>query len=124
MYLQDMVKMRKVKTSLEMARKQTVLCRTTRIEDQIKKDLLKTRESFFTDEELEKVVLKEERRKRKQERAMANARINLLRQKEKIKTIQAVRKGDYPEKDATPSANTGARVTEKKGSFHAIDVSY
>jgi len=107
-----------------MARTQNVLCKTTAIEKQIKKDLLKTRERFLSLDETEKIVQKEDRRKKKQARAMTKARVNLLRQKEKIKTIQAVRKGNYSEKAASLHATTGKQMTTRRGLFHAIDVSY
>jgi hypothetical protein len=55
----------KIKTSLDVARTQRVSCKTTRIEEQIKKDLLGTRGSFLTANEVGKIVEKEDRRKKK-----------------------------------------------------------
>ncbi|MFA5294440.1 MAG: hypothetical protein WC382_02865 [Methanoregulaceae archaeon] len=121
---QSVVRVRRIKSSLNVARTRTVICKTTRIEEELKRDLLKTRENFLSMDEMEKIVQKEDRRKKKQARAMAKARVNLLRQKEKIKTIQAVRKGNYPDSAAAHPATSGKQVTGRKGRFHAIDVSY
>ena len=114
----------KIKTMLDVARTQRVSCKTTRIEEQIKKDLLGTRGSFLTANEVGKIVEKEDRRKKKQARAIAKARMNLLRQKERIKTIQAARTGTFQNKGAALHTATGKRVTGLKRGFHAIDVSY
>jgi len=114
----------KIKTSLDVARTQRVSCKTTRIEEQIKKDLLGTRGSFLTGNEVEKIVQKEDKRKKKQARAIAKARVNLLRQKERIKTIQAARQGTYQKTGAAIPAATVKKVTGQKRNFHAIDVSY
>jgi hypothetical protein len=121
----------------------------TLTEKQIKKDLLGTRGSFFlTANEVEKIVRDEDKRKKKQARAIAKGRVNFLRQKERMKTVQAARTGKLnPKKGATfrvlvPSqpvetegihklvefgklhAATGKRVTGQRRGFHAIDVSY
>jgi hypothetical protein len=115
----------KIKTSLDVARTQRVSCKTTRIEEQIKKDLLGTRGSFLTANDVEKIVQKEDKRKKKQARAIAKARVNLLRQKERIKTIQAARTGKLnPKTGAAIPAATVKKVTGQKRNFHAIDVSY
>ena len=141
------------KTSLDVARTQSVPCMITLTEKQIKKDLLGTRGSFFlTANEVEKIVRDEDKRKKKQARAIAKGRVNFLRQKERMKTVQAARTGKLnpklnPKKGATfrvlvPSqpvetegihklvefgklhAATGKRVTGQRRGFHAIDVSY
>jgi len=115
----------KIKTSLDVARTQRVSCKTTRIEEQIKKDLLGTRGSFLTGNEVEKIVQKEDKREKKQARAIAKARVNLLRQKERIKTIQAARTGKLnPKTGVAIPAATVKKVTGQKRNFHAIDVSY
>lgn len=117
--------MRKIKTSLDVARTQSVPCMITLTEEQIKKDLLGTRGSFLTANEVGKIVQKEDRRKKKQARAIAKGRVNFLRQKERMKTVQAARWGKLnPKKGAALHAATGKRVTDQRRDFHAIDVSY
>ncbi|MDO8872741.1 MAG: hypothetical protein Q7V05_08450 [Methanoregula sp.] len=137
------------KTSLDVARTQGVPCMITLTEKQIKKDLLGTHESFFlTAHEVKKIVRDEDKRKKKQARALAKGRMNFLRQKERMKMVQAARLGKLiPKKGATfrvlvPSQPvetegihqlvefgkvkkvTAPRWDRQKRNYHAIDVSY
>jgi len=113
------------KTSLDVARTQSVPCMITLTEKQIKKDLLGTRGSFLTANEVEKITREEDRRKKKQARAIAKGRVNFLRQKERMKTVQAARTGKLnPKTGVAIPAATVKKVTGQKRNFHAIDVSY
>lgn len=115
---------RDIKSSLDVARTRNVPCRTTQIEDEIKKDLLSTRGSLLSESEVAKIEQKEERRIKKQARAITKARLIILRQKERTKIIQAVRKGSYAKKGTTPLVATGKKAKQKGVGFNAIDVSY
>jgi hypothetical protein len=116
---------RDIKTGLDLARTRSVPCRTTRIEDQIKKDLIRTRGSFLSEGEVEKIEQKEERRIKKQARAITKARVNILRQKERTKIIQAVRNGNSPKKSLASAPVTPVKkLSSKREGFDAIEVSY
>jgi hypothetical protein len=115
---------RDIKMSLDIARTRNVPCRTTQIEDQIKKDLISTRGCLLTESEVGKIEQKEDLRIKKQARAITRARINILRQKERTKIVQAIRKGNYAKKGTIPPAATGKKVKQKREGFNAIDVSY
>jgi hypothetical protein len=116
---------RDIKTSLDLARTKSAPCRTTRIEEQIKKDLLSTRGSFLSEGEVERIEQKEERRIKKQVGAITKARVNILRQKERTKVVQAVRNGSHLKKSAvSPPVATIKKPRTKWGGFNAIDVGY
>lgn len=115
---------RDIKSSLDVERNRKVPCRTTQIEDRIKKDLIGARGSLLTESEVGKIELKEDRRIKKQARAITKARISILRQKERTKIVQAVRNGTYVKPGITAPVTAQKKVKSKREGFNAIDVSY
>ncbi len=106
-----------------MARTRSVPCRTTMIEERIRQDLIRTDGRLLTEKVAEKIAADEEKRLMKQARSIKKARIKLLQQKERVKIIQAVRKGSYHKEGGAPVAPP-KKATVREWRFNAIDVSY
>jgi hypothetical protein len=115
---------RDIKMGLDVARNQNVPCRTIQIEEQIKKDLLGTRERFLSESEVEKIEKKEKLRIKNQIRAITKARVKILKQKERTRIVQAVRKGYSADKSSAAPSPSAKKARPAKEGFHAIDVSY
>ena len=115
---------RDIKMSLDVAGAKRAPCRTTQIEEQIKNNLLTSHGDLLTTAKMEKIVQKEEKRIRNQDRAIRKARMNILRQKERIKIIQAVRKRNYTKPESSLPPATSKKAAGMTGRIHAIDVGY
>lgn len=79
---------RDIRSSLELGRKQTVPSRTRFIEAKIRKELEEELGEILDDDESAELVEREERRSEAHDLALKNAKLKILKAKEKARTMQ------------------------------------
>lgn len=115
---------RNIKTGLNQSRKKRVPCRTIQIEDEIKKGIGHLHGNLLTDYEKDAIVQKEEKRIKKQARAITKAQIKILKKKEATTLAQTVRRGEYHPSSVEVHEKLKRKIPQVKRGFNAIDVTY
>ena len=104
---------RDLKSGLAISRKKTVLCRTSRIEESILRELETKYGEFKRSNLTESLALKEKHRKQKYLRNLENSRLKLFMSKERMIALQRER--------VCPSSDSSRPLSEKE--VHSENVS-
>jgi hypothetical protein len=112
---------RDIKSGLDLARNQKVPCRTSFIEEKLKKELKDEFGDVLSEDERAEIEEKESRRIEAHNLALKKSRMKVLKQKERGKLIQEVRM--EKKSDPVGRVNKNKKPSEKKR-FNEISFEY
>ncbi|MFA4876981.1 MAG: hypothetical protein WC586_06175 [Methanoregula sp.] len=115
---------RDIRSGLDQSREKKVPCRTIQIEDEIKKRIAENDGALLNEDERNAIIQKEEKRIRVHNLALTKARRKILKRKEATAIVQAVRRGEPPEKIPGGGVLPKVKAPIKKREYHEIDVAY
>jgi len=114
---------RDIKSSLEIAKKQRAPCRTLFIEAKLRKELKDEFGDILDEDERAEIEEKERRRVNAYNLALKKAKMNILRMKEKAKTVQEFRSGKEMGEENVGRIVTRTKPSERRG-FNEISFEY